>query len=471
VTGCGGDDDIADSIGFRSRPDIRPPVVSVLKRDGNVSPGYLFIAPKQHAPFKGPEILDNAGEVVWFAPVTGQATDFRVQTYRGKPVLTWWEGPPEGPVLGSGVGHGVVVDSSYRQIARIEMSFRRDTADLHEIQLTPRGTALIMAYRIVPRDLGSVGGPKNGKAVDNVVQEVEVASGRALFTWHSLGHVALNESYAPAPPKTGDEASAPFDYFHINSIEEDDDGSLLISARNTHAVYAIDRRTGDVRWRLGGKQSSYRMGAGTTFAWQHDARRHADGSITIFDNGAAPPVEKQSRAIRLRLDPQAKTATLVKAYVSPAKILSSSQGNMHVLPDGHVLVGWGNIPRFTEFDAAGRVVYDASFSEGDDSYRAYRFPWTGTPLTRPSIAVDRGGDDSATVYVSWNGATAVRRWRVLAGLNAEHLTKVGEGARDGFETKLEVPTDAPFIAVQALGADGKVLATSAAVERGGNAIG
>jgi hypothetical protein len=352
----------------------------------------------------------------------------------------------------------------------VEASFGPDTADLHEIQLTPRGTALIMAYRIVPHDLSGVGGPKAGKVVDNVVQEVDVASGRALFTWHSLGHVGLDESYSPPPKKDGEESEAPFDYFHVNSVGEDADGTLLVSARNTHAVYSVDRDTGAVRWRLGGKKSTYAMGKGTKFAWQHDARRQPDGSLTIFDNGAAPPVEEMSRAIRLRLDPQAKTATLVDAFVSPAKLLAASQGNMQVLPDGHVLVGWGAIPRFTEFDAAGRVLYDVSFSEGDDSYRAYRFPWTGRPLSHPAIAVE-GDGDRATVYASWNGSTEVRAWRVVAGSNADRLSKVGEAKKSGFETKLEVETDAPYVAVQALDANGALLGASAAVTRGTTAIG
>jgi hypothetical protein len=373
-------------------------------------------------------------------------------------VLTFWEGPPAAPVRGTGLGHYVILDTSYRRIATVQAGFGADTADLHEFQLTPRGTALITAYRIVPR-------PGGRRVADSIVQEVDVASGRVLFTWHSLGHVALAESYSPAP--TDD---TPYDYFHVNSVDEEPDGNLLVSARNTHAVYEIDRSTGDVLWRLGGKRSSFHMGKGTTFAWQHDARRQPDGTITLFDDGASPAVEKESRAIRIRLDAKTRTATLVSAYAAGS--LAGSQGNVQVLENGDVLVGFGAVPRITEFAPDGTIVFDATFSKGDDSYRAYRFAWRATPATRPAVAVAEGGGATATVYASWNGATEVARWRVLAGLDADKLDPVGPPLlKSGFETTLRAATDDPYLAVEALDARGRVLGRSAAVARGGNAIG
>ena len=217
-------------------------------------------------------------------------------------------------------------------------------------------------------------------------------------------------------------------------------------------------------WRLGGKKSSFKMGPGTTFWWQHDSRRHADGTITLFDNGAAPPREKQSRALRLRLDMDAKTATLVRADVSPDRVLAGSQGDVQVLDNGHLVVGWGAIPRVTEFDGDGEVVFDAIFSEGDDSYRAYRFPWSAMPSWRPAIATAKGRGGLKTIYASWNGATGVASWQVLAGDDQNRLESVGEPqATTGFETILRADTNEDFIAVQALEAGGTVLGTSAAV--------
>jgi hypothetical protein len=457
---------------FRSRPDLTPPVFRVLKHDATAARGYVFVAPKRDAPQRGPEIVDGAGQPVWFDPVPDQATDFRVQTYRGKPVLTWWEGPTTAPILGTGLGHYLIMDQSYRVIARVEAGLGRETADLHEFELTPRGTALITAYQTVRASLASIGGPKRARIADSIVQEVDVATGKVLFTWHSVGHVAVDESYIPLTGPGAPPAGGAYDYFHVNSVEEEPDGNFLVSARNTSAVYELDRKTGAVLWRLGGKRSSFRMGPGTTFWWQHDARRQPDGTITLFDDGAAPPKEKASRAIRLRVDAAARTVTLVHSDVSPARVLAGSQGNAQVLDGGHVFVGWGAIPRATEFAADGSVVFDAVFSDGDDSYRAYRFDWSGLPHDRPSIAADSGGTDTAKVYASWNGATRVTAWRVLAGGTRAGLQPVGRARpKTGFETTLEVGTDSPYLAVEALDARGRVLATSAAIERGGLAIG
>ena len=160
----------------------------------------------------------------------------------------------------------------------------------------------------------------------------------------------------------------------------------------------------------------------------------------------------------------AKQATLVHADISPDHVLAGSQGNMQVLANGDALVGWGAIPRVTEFDPSGRVVFDARFPDGEDSYRAYRFAWSGMPATRPAIATAKGRGGTKTIYASWNGATGLRAWQVLAGDDPQQLAPVGSAqAAAGFETILQADTNAEFIAAQALDADGQVLGTSAAV--------
>src|SRR5439155_740698 len=213
-------------------------------------------------------------------------------------------------------------------------------------------------------DEGGASGPddRGQPWSDGVVQPAGHARGRVLFEWHSWPAVGLAESYAPAPkpPKEGKKAP-PYDYFHINSVELEQNGNYLISARNTHTVYEIDGKTGKILWRLGGKKSDFKMGQSTKFAWQHDARLQPDGTITLFDNGAAPPVEKFTRILVLKVDENAKTATLVRSYSHPKKLLVPFEGNAQFLPDGHVFVGWGAVPYFTEFDAQGHAVFDVSF--------------------------------------------------------------------------------------------------------------
>jgi hypothetical protein len=249
-----------------------------------------------------------------------------------------------------------------------------------------------------------------------------------------------------------------YDYVHANSIDVDADGNLIVSARNTSAVYKIDRGSGRIIWRLGGRRSDFTMGPGASFALQHDARRQPDGTLTIFDDGEAPG---SSRGIVLRLDETAMTATLIREYPQPQRRLATSQGNLQLLPNGHVFVGWGSLPRFSEFDADGTLLYDASFS-ATQSYRDFRSTWVGLPLELPAMAVDRQGG-AYTVYASWNGATEVATWEVLAGRSDASLLPVVTARRTGFETVMGVPPVPGLLAVRARDASGAILGTSASV--------
>jgi hypothetical protein len=444
---------------YHSRPDLKPPLVRIRTVAHNTAPGYLFIAPKMVVAQAGPMIMDNRGEVVWFKPLnTKGVTDFRVQHYRGKPVLTWWRGR----VSNVGVGDGwyVIYDTSYRPIAEVRAG-NELVGDVHEFLITKNNTALFTVYHRLPVDLSSVGGPKEGKIWDGILQEVDIQTARVLFEWHSYSQVGITESYAPPPKAKAGAKAPPYDYFHINSIEVEPNGNFLVSARNTRTVYEIDRKTKQVLWRLGGKKSDFKMGAGTKFAWQHDARRQPDGTITIFDNGAAPPVEKFSRVLVLRANTKTKKATLVRSYQHPQRLLAPFEGNAQFLTNGNIVVGWGAQPYVSELSRSGALLFDAYFGDDKppgkdaDTYRAYRFVWHGQPKDRPVVVV--AGD---AAYASWNGATEVVRWQVLAGPAAGQLKPVQTVAKNGFETPLRLTKLAAFYAVKALGRGGKVLGTS-----------
>jgi hypothetical protein len=299
----------------------------------------------------------------------------------------------------------------------------------------------------------------DGAVTDGILQEIDVRTGLVRFEWSSLDHVALNESYEGARNST---TRSPFDFFHINSINLDQDGSLLISARNTWAVYELDGRSGQIAWRLGGRHSSFARGPGAATAWQHDPRPLADGSISVFDNGASPTVHRESRGIVLRLNRQQKTATLLAQLTRPSPLLAESQGNMQALRNGDWFLGWGQVPDFSEFSASGQLVFDAHFPAYDQSYRSFRFAWTGTPAHPPLFAVQPAVHGLGTVFASWNGATLVTGWRVLAGPTATSLTQVAQVARSGFETAIALPTGTagPYLTVQALDAAGAVIATA-----------
>src|ERR671910_1454331 len=280
---------------FRSRPDLHPPVIQVTKQARDTAPGYIFIAPKNGPEEAGPGqdgcmILGNDGQPVWLRLLQNEDMDvmnFKAQTYKGETVLTWWEGYH----TGYGQGEYVILDSSYRELARFRAGNGYE-GDHHEFFITPEDTALITIYSKVQRDLSSVGGPADGVVLDGIVQEIDIETGEVLFEWHSLDHIGLEESLYEPPP----DLNAAFDYFHINSIDPIPGGYLIISARRTCAVYKVDRKTGEVVWRLGGEQSDFDMGYGTRTDWQHHARRQPDGTITIFDNGGIQK-DVQSRGI------------------------------------------------------------------------------------------------------------------------------------------------------------------------------
>ena len=448
---------------FRSRPDLKPPVVRIRTRTRGTTPRYIFVAPKLRVAQAGPMILDDRGQVVWFRPLDARdVADFRVQRYHGKPVLTWWRGRAP---KGVGGGYYQIYDSSYHKIADVRAG-NGLVGDLHEFRITPRDTALITVYRRRPQNLSAVGGPRAGKIFDGIVQEIDIATGRVLFEWHSFPQVGLKESYAKAPPAKEGKKAPPYDYFHINSIDLEPNGNLLVSARNTHAIYEIDPGTKAILWRLGGKRSDFKLGAGIRFAWQHDARRQPDGTITIFDNGATPPIRKFSRVLALRVDEATRRATLVRSYRHPKGLLSPFEGNAQFLPDGHVFVGWGANPYYTEFDAGGHVVLDASIGRQGaagteaDTYRAYRFDWAGEVSESPAIA-----EGSGKIYASWNGATEVARWEVVAGPDPQQLSSVRIVPKSGFETVIPFQSTAPYLAVRALTGDGHVLGTSKTLKR------
>ena len=443
---------------FRSRKDLRPPRVKVLKRTSASQPGQTFVGPKAGPGQDGSQIVDSKGRTLYFKPVpsTTSSFDFRAQKYQGKPVLTWWQGVVG---FGKGYGFGLIYDQAYKRVARVAAG-NGYKVDLHEFLITDRDTALINVYQPVEWELSSVGS-KNGRAFDSILQEVDIKTGLVMYEWHSLGQVDIKESFVPGAAL---KAGAVYDYMHINSAQLLDSGNYLISGRNTAAIYELDGHTGAVKFRLNGKKSDYAMGAGTPFLGQHDARRQADGTISLYDNGfiaPAPAPSHESRGLVLKLDDAAKTATLVKAYTHTPSIKAQSQGSTQKLPNGNFLIGWGGaVPFVTEYNAAGDVVWEGQYRpEGDDSYRAFRLDWEGSPSRPPDIFAQRG-KRKTVVYASWNGATEVAKWQVLAGQSRKSLSPVRRSRWKNFETKIGAGRAPRYVRVQALDSSGKVLGTS-----------
>lgn len=291
---------------------------------------------------------------------------------------------------------------------------------------------------------------------DSVIQEIDIKTGLVMWEWHALGHIPLSDSYNPIPHNGN-----PWDYIHVNSADPGTSDDLLISARNSWALYDIDIKTGSFNWQLGGKHSTFKLGPGAKTYWQHDAEWQANGLISVFDNGSTPPKEKQSRGVLLKPDYAAKTVALAKAYVNPNKtLLAPAQGNILSLPGGDWLMGYGNLPNFTEYDTAGHVLLDGMLGHNVQDFRTFLAPWSAQPEASPVIAAKRSGA-SVTVSTSWNGATGVASWQIFAGSSPTLLIPVVSVPKSGFQSTATVVTSAPYVEVRALDVNGNVLGTSA----------
>ncbi len=484
---------------FVSAPRLHPMKVSELNLQPGASLNPIFVAPYDQLPNTtelvgqtGPLILDGSGNPIWFDPLSSnnrvEAIGFQAQTLFGKPVLTWWQGtlagatsklPPGTPRQG---GHFVIFNQHYREIRSVPAP-SGFSLDEHEFLITPQGDAYYFALKRVKANLTPYGGPKQGSYVDPEIQEVNLRTGKVIFTWNTAAHIPLSDSIVPLPTTPGQ----PWDPYHDNSIDVSPDGSqLLVSLRNTWGIYDISRKTGQVLWEIGGKQNQFRLPSDlitgpydSAFQYQHDAR-YVPGGISLFDDGGsgAPPdggPYGAGRGLILSLDLQNHTASLASPpyYHDPA-LDSGSQGNLQVLGNGNVFIGWGSDTQsdgelrsyYSEYSSSGSVLADFVLAGQDISYRAFSLPWVGVPLTKPAAAViDANGQ--STVYASWNGSTETVAWELLAGPRRAALSPVSITSRTGFETAIATTAAGPFYEVKALGAGGEVLKTSAVIRAHG----
>jgi Arylsulfotransferase (ASST) len=456
---------------FLSRPDLHPPKLKslVATNPRKLAPGYFMIAnfknlttPAPMVGQGGPLILNNKLQPVWFGPVSSKvlSTNLKAQTYDGKPVLSWWEGviSPVGATLS---GKDVVVNQQYKRVGTLT---GKDgwVISPHDIEISGH-VAWVTAYKNEQANLSSVpGGSPTGVLNDSAIQEYDLKTGKLLKTWDALAHIPLTDSEAAIPASP----AVPWDAYHVNSINPVGGGKFIVSMRNTWAAYLVNTTTGAIEWTLGGKHSTFKFGAGASFQWQHDAELHRGNVISVFDDACCAigatvgPPSGPSRGLLLKLDTSAKTATLSAQYTRGAKFDAAFLGNTDLLPNGNVVIGWGSQPFFSEVSKSGKVLLDAELPSPNVNYRAYVQKWIGKPSRPPSGAV-RKHKHGALVFASWNGATEVTAWRVLAGRNAKHLAVVvSKKNKTGFETAISLTAAYKKYKVQALDAKGHVLRSS-----------
>ncbi|KAK4889247.1 hypothetical protein LTR27_011924 [Elasticomyces elasticus] len=438
----------------------------------------LFLAPRgtRILSDSAPMIFDANGDFIWTPERKyGQVYNFQVQQYKGEPHLIFWAG--NDAIDGHGAGHYYMLNKHYEQVARISAT-NHLTADLHSFSSTSNNTAILSIYQTVVTDVPAGHGTSKGYIWDCLFQELDIETGKALFEWRASEHFAVTDSYIRS---NGAMRTKPWDFFHINMIEKDEQGNYLISSRHLRAIIYVDGRTGDVLWQLGGKHSSFTNlsgGEATSFVGQHDAH-WADAShsaITLFDNGAdwQDMTAPRSRGMRIAVDLRNMTTRLEAVYTNPNEILSISQGSYQTLANGNVLLGYGFNGVMTEFDKNGTVLCDAwfmpqtRFGSGDvQSYRDMKYPWTGLPRTSPSLVFD--GVEEA-LSMSWNGATEVKRWMLYAAHQDDgEFTTWMSFPKQGFETQFVVDLDRDvkrYVRAVALDVEGRRLGMSLTVDMG-----
>lgn len=420
---------------FITRPDLNPPLLNV---QGSGTEGLIFLAQRGVDVHQSSIVItDNFGSIVYVNNSFPNAFDFTRQTYQGNDVLTFWNGTL---LNGYGQGNYLMFDNTLNLIANFS-TFDGTQGDIHEFHIV-NDTALVTIYEEVSYDLSPYGGPTQGKLITGRFQQIDLCHSSLLFDWKALDHLTPALSYSFPGGADGDGTSnSPWDWFHINSVDlHPSDGTFLVSSRHTATLFKINQTDGTIIWQLGGKNSSFTMENGTNFEWQHDARWRSDTEISLFDNAAqslSVVNETQTRGLRLGIDFDNMTVSLIQELLNPVKPTSGSQGNVQYLANGNFWMGYGNQPIGAEYAPNGSVVSQfqtSPYSTDVESYRMFKLNFTSNPDTIPDIALVDG-----TVFMSWNGATEIAKWNIYSGPSTDKLDLFRTVNKTGFETTFRFP--------------------------------
>ena len=308
-----------------------------------------------------------------------------------------------------------VFDSNYLRIANY-FAVNGYASDNHEFQIFPDGHYFVIADdpEIVNMKVYNQDYQPNATVVGNVIQEFDSAS-NLIFEWRTFDHIIPTE----APHE--DLAAGYIDDIHMNALEQDMDGNLLVSCRHLDQVFKLDLSTGNFIWRLGGDSNQFKFtNDPAQFDYQHDIRRLTNGDITIFDNNnwGTP---NTSYAKEYKLDEVKKRATLVWSYTLPPvdgiPMASDAMGSIQRFDNGNTLIDWGTIPfkegfpNMTEVDKNNNIVWELQYKTNDWNvfYRGHRYNWN--PCARPSDSkLTTTGITSTSATLNWNSATGVAKY-------------------------------------------------------------
>lgn len=354
----------------------------------NPSPGLFFITnyPDGRAMDTDDTFvmtIDNTGEISHYKEIAKEGYDFKMLP-NGYLAYAELLGRDNARIL----ARWVVLNQAFEEVDSYQMK-NGYTSDAHDFQMLPNGHTLMFAYDPQPVDMSTIvtDGKPEAIVVGAVIQELDQDK-NVIFQWRTWDHIDISDTYLKLNHSY-------IDFAHLNTVELDDDGMILLSFKNLNQFIKVDRQTGEIIWRLGGKRNDFTFineheeNAPVYFSRQHDIRRIENGNITFFDNGNDHK-KRLSRGVEYQLDEENMIATLVWDFYHPANVYSFAQGSTQRLPNGNTLIGWGvaswivGKPVFTEVTPDGKIAFDMYFDDAHSSYRAYKFPWD---VNTPDITV------------------------------------------------------------------------------------
>lgn len=347
-------------------PDNFPAIVVSYK--DNPLPGHYFVSARQGGnTYPGHNFMicfDTCGTPVYYKMLENRGSDFKVASNGN---LAHHHGE---------LGYYVQYDSSYNQI-RSHTATPGFTTDMHELIIEDDSSYWVLTKQLHLVDMSAIvpGGNENATVEENLIQHID-KFGNLLWQWNSLDHIPITD----CDTRFVDLTAFYIDYIHINALDFDEDGNLLISSRHLNEITKIDETTGDIIWRWGGSSNQFTFIEDPDgFYGQHSIRSQGDDVYTLFDNGNFhdPP---RSRGLEYELDQQNLTASFKKEFTTgDAPIYSPFMGHMQKTDNRAVIVGWAaNDPGLvlTEFDdVCVKKLEIHNLDTALISYRAYKFPW------------------------------------------------------------------------------------------------
>lgn len=317
-----------------------PPITITIT---STSTDYIFTTPRN--PENWLVIMDGLGQPVFTKTQSASFFDFKTQYG----LLTYFN---------QATGYFEVLDKDYQLVDTWQAV--NEATDNHDLQLLDNGNALLLVYKPYIYDLTAYGGHVTATVYSCVIQEIKPDKTLA-WEWDGL-------NYNPISDTNRSLTTPVVDYDHCNAVELDNDGNILLSSRHLDQITKIDKQTGNVIWKLGGKSNQFTFVNDTGFALQHDIRRLPSSHITIFDNGT--PSRGYSRAVEFEIDEANKIITKTWEYIGPFAFCC---GNAQRLENGNTFINFGpGHPTIREVTPEGEVVFEA---DTNFSYRSFKLPW------------------------------------------------------------------------------------------------